>query len=224
VVFIGEKDVHGFPDAPGDARLLSYLAFMVREGASDLFVLVGAPPTIKQQGAFIPISQIPLAVDEVRALAYSIMRKEQIEEFEARMECDLSYQTADGSRFRANVHLQRGQVGMVLRLVTAKIPSLEELGLPPSLKELAFLKGGLVLTVGAAGSGKTTTLASMLDYRNAHMPGHILTIEDPIEYLHFHKKIADHPARGGAGHPVVRRSAAPCDARSAKCDHDRRDS
>lgn len=177
-----------FQMPPGDARLLSYLAFMVREGASDLFVLVGAPPTIKQQGAFIPISQIPLAVDEVRALAYSIMRKEQIEEFEARMECDLSYQTADGSRFRANVHLQRGQVGMVLRLVTAKIPSLEELGLPPSLKELAFLKGGLVLTVGAAGSGKTTTLASMLDYRNAHMPGHILTIEDPIEYLHFHKK------------------------------------
>ncbi|HAU57178.1 MAG TPA: type IV pili twitching motility protein PilT, partial [Comamonadaceae bacterium] len=103
-------------------------------------------------------------------------------------ECDLAFQTGQADRFRVNVHLQRGQVGMVVRYVSPIIPSLDALGLPPVLKQLAFLKGGLVLAVGAAGSGKSTTLASMLDYRNEHTTGHILTVEDPIEYLHTHKK------------------------------------
>jgi len=104
------------------------------------------------------------------------------------MECDFSFQTPDQARFRINVHMQRGNVGVVVRHVTARIPTLDELGLPPVLKQLAFLKGGLVITVGSAGSGKTTTLASLLDYRNENTSGHILTVEDPIEYLHTHKK------------------------------------
>lgn len=177
-----------FQNPTGDPRLLAYLAQMVREGASDLFLTAGAPPTLKRQGVFTAIVADVLGAEDVRVLAYSIMRQAQIEEFEARMECDLAFQTGAVDRFRVNVHLQRGQVGMVVRYVSPRIPSLDELGLPPVLKQLAFLKGGLVLTVGAAGSGKTTTLASLLNYRNENTPGHILTVEDPIEYLHTHKQ------------------------------------
>ncbi|MFZ5485755.1 MAG: PilT/PilU family type 4a pilus ATPase [Pseudomonadota bacterium] len=173
---------------PGDSRLLSYLALMARERASDLFLLDGAPPTLKRQGDFTPITQAPLGAEDIRAMAYSIMRKAQIDEFEATMECDLSFQMGASGRFRVNVHQQRGKVGMVVRHVTAQILSLEELGLPAVFKQLAFLETGLVLTVGAAGSGKTTSLAAMLNYRNENATGHILTIEDPIEYLHGHKK------------------------------------
>lgn len=171
-----------------DNRLLACLALVAREGASDLFLLAGASPTIKRQGAYIAISRQTLSADDVKAMAYSVMRKAQREEFEATMECDLSYFTPDGERFRFNIHRQRGQVGIVARYVVSRIPTLDSLGLPPVLKQLAFLKGGLVLTVGATGSGKTTTLAALLDHRNEHSDGHILTIEDPIEYLHHHKK------------------------------------
>ena len=164
-----------------DARLLACLALVVRERASDLFLLAGAAPTIKRQGAFLPIAQQALSADDVRQMAYSIMREAQRQEFEATMECDLSLQTPEGERFRVNVHMQRGQVGMVIRHVIARIPTLQELGLPPVLQRLAFLKGGLVLTVGAAGSGKTTPLAALLDQLNTHTGGHILTVEDPIE-------------------------------------------
>ena len=172
----------------GDSRLLACLALVAREGASDLFLLAGASPTVKRQGLYVAISRQVLSADDIRVMAYSVMRKAQREEFEATMECDLSYATADGERFRFNIHMQRGQVGMVVRHVVSHIPSLDQLGLPPILKQQAFLKGGLVLTVGAAGSGKTTTLAALLDHRNQHAEGHILTIEDPIEYLHSHKK------------------------------------
>jgi len=172
----------------GDPRLLACLALVAREGASDLFLLAGASPTVKRQGVYVAISRQVLSADDIRVMAYSVMRKAQREEFEATMECDLSYATADGERFRFNIHMQRGQVGMVVRHVVSHIPSLDQLGLPPVLKKLAFLHGGLVLTVGAAGSGKTTTLAALLDHRNQHADGHILTIEDPIEYLHHHKK------------------------------------
>ncbi|AOG24496.1 PilT/PilU family type 4a pilus ATPase [Acidovorax sp. RAC01] len=178
------------PAAPviPDPRLLACLAVVVRERASDLFLMAGATPTIKRQGLFVPLGRQLLTPDAVRQLAYSILRPEQRHEFETTMECDLSIDTPDGERFRVNVHMQRGQVGMVIRHVVSSIPGLDELGLPPVLKKLAFLKRGLVLTVGAAGSGKTTTLASLLDHRNANTGGHILTVEDPIEYLHTHKK------------------------------------
>lgn len=173
---------------PGDSRLLACLALVAREGASDLFLLAGASPTVKRQGVYVSISRQVLAAEDIRLMAYSVMRKAQREEFEATMECDLSYTTPDGERFRFNIHMQRGQVGIVVRHVVSRIPALDQLGLPQVLKRLAFLNGGLVLTVGAAGSGKTTTLAAMLDHRNEHANGHILTIEDPIEYLHSHKK------------------------------------
>ena len=176
------------PSPSPDPRLLACLALVARERASDLFLMAGAAPTIKRQGAFIPIAQQVLSAADVRQMACSILREAQRKEFEATMECDLSLQTADGERFRVNVHMQRGQLGMVIRHVIARIPTLEELGLPPVLQRLAFLKGGLVLTVGSAGSGKTTTLAALLDHRNTHTGGHILTVEDPIEYLHSHKK------------------------------------
>jgi twitching motility protein PilU len=186
-----DSDVVIEPTSPapfGDNRLLACLALVARERASDLFLLAGAPPTIKRQGAFLPISQQLLTAHDIRAMAYSIMGKAQHHEFETTMECDFSYATVQGDRFRVNVHLQRGQVGMVIRHVASSIASLDDLGLPQVLKELAFLKGGLVLTVGSAGAGKTTTLAALLDHRNANSSGHILTIEDPIEYLHPHKK------------------------------------
>ena len=173
---------------PGDPRLLACLALVVRERASDLFLLAGAAPTIKRQGAFVPIAQQVLSAADVRQMAYSIMRDGQRREFETTLECDLSLQTDAGDRFRVNVHLQRGQVGMVIRHVVARIPSLAALGLPPVLQQLAFLQRGLVLAVGSAGAGKTTTLAALLDHRNTHAAGHILTVEDPIEYLHAHKK------------------------------------
>jgi twitching motility protein PilU len=171
-----------------DPRLLKCLDVMVRERASDLFMMAGAKPTIKRQGMFVPLGRQPLTPDSVRELAYSILRPDQQHEFETTMECDLSIDTPEGERFRVNVHMQRGQVGMVVRHVAASIPRLDELGLPPVIGKLAFLKRGLVLTVGAAGSGKTTTLAAILDHRNANTGGHILTVEDPIEYLHTHKK------------------------------------
>lgn len=176
------------PAPYGDSRLLACLALVARERASDLFLLAGAPPTVKRQGAFLPISQQVLKAQDIRTMAYSIMGKAQHHEFESTMECDFSYATAEGDRFRVNVHLQRGQVGMVIRHVAGSIASLDELGLPQVLKDLAFLKGGLILTVGSAGSGKTTTLAALIDHRNSNESGHILTIEDPIEYLHPHKK------------------------------------
>ena len=172
----------------GDPRLLACLALVAREGASDLFLLAGASPTVKRQGMYVSISRQVLNAEDILAMANSVMRKAQREEFEATMECDLSFTTADGERFRFNIHMQRGQVGIVVRHVVSHILTLDQLGLPPVLKQLAFLNGGLVLTVGAAGSGKTTTLASLLDHRNENAHGHILTIEDPIEYLHNHKK------------------------------------
>ena len=172
----------------GDPRLLSCLQQMVRAGASDLFLIAGAPPTLKRQGGFVTLGSTAVEAHDVRDMAYSVMDAAQVTAFESCMECDLAYQTGNADRFRINVHRQRGQVGMVVRYVSPTILSLDALGLPAVLKQLAFLKGGLVLAVGAAGSGKTTTLASLLDYRNAHTAGHILTIEDPIEYLHAHKK------------------------------------
>lgn len=171
-----------------DQRVLAYLRHMVQEQASDLFLLAEAPPTIKKHGTLVRMDAAPLASSDIRAFAYAIMQKAQIEEFESTMECDLSYQLEGVGRFRVNVHMQRGRVGVVIRHVVGDIPSIEALNLPTVLKEFAFLKSGLVLTVGAAGTGKSTTLAAMLQHRNLHTAGHILTVEDPIEYLHAHQQ------------------------------------
>lgn len=177
------------PPAPHD-DLGAYLAYMVALQASDLFLTAGAVPTLKIQGLMrpLPMPMAALAPNRIKELAYSMMSEAQMRRFEADLECDLAVGIESLGRFRLNVYVQRGQVSMVVRYVKDRIASIAALGLPNVLHQLAMLKRGLVLVVGAAGSGKSSTLAAMLDYRNAQAPGHILTIEDPIEFLHAHKQ------------------------------------
>lgn len=166
----------------------SYLQYMVALDASDLFLTAGAVPTVKVEGTMQPLQLPALAPKRVKELAYSMMTESQMREFEANLECDLAVGIDALGRFRLNLYVQRGEVGMVVRYVKSKIPSIAALKMPVVLQQLAMLKRGLILVVGAAGSGKSSTLAAMLDYRNEAAPGHILTIEDPIEFLHLHKR------------------------------------
>jgi twitching motility protein PilU len=165
-----------------------YLKLMVQRNGSDLFFSTGAPAQLKVDGRMLPIGEKDLASSDVSQLAYSIMNDEQTREFESTMECNLAISVHGLGRFRVNVFRQRGDVALVLRYIKGNIPSLEDLRLPPLFKDIIMQKRGLVLVVGATGSGKSTTLASMIDYRNRNTTGHILTIEDPIEFLHSHKK------------------------------------
>ena len=168
--------------------LHALLRKMVETDASDLFLTVGAPPHIKVQGESWPLSVPPLQSGQAQALAYSIMSAQQIADFERQLEANLSYTAPDIGRFRVSVYRQRGETAMVARLIHAIIPDFESLGLPPVVQDLALLRRGLLLVVGAAGSGKSTTLASMIDHRARNSQGHILTIEDPIEYLFNHDR------------------------------------
>jgi len=172
--------------ASADADLGHYLHLMVTHGASDLFLSAGTAPALKVQGVVKRLPEAALTPARTQMLAYSVMRETQIREFESTLECDLAIALADLGRFRVNVYRQRGDVAVVVRHINAKIPSLEGLKLPPVLRKLAMLKRGLVLVVGAAGSGKSTTLAAMLDHRNHNTSGHILTVEDPMEFEHSH--------------------------------------
>ena len=168
--------------------LHALLRKMVETDASDLFLTVGAPPHIKVQGESWPLSVPPLQSGQAQALAYSIMSAQQIADFERQLEANLSYTAPDIGRFRVSVYRQRGETAMVARLIHATIPDFESLGLPPVVQDLALLRRGLLLVVGAAGSGKSTTLAAMIDYRAHNSQGHILTVEDPIEYLFTHDR------------------------------------
>ncbi len=166
-----------------------YLKLMVEKNASDLFFTVNSPVKIKIEGQAAPVGKTMLSSDLCKAAAYGIMNEQQIRQFEEKLECDFAIALPDGSaRFRVNVFRQRGEVGMVLRLIPSKIPTVDELGLPEILNELIMHKRGLILMVGATGSGKSTTLAAMLNHRNENMAGHILTIEDPVEFSHPNKK------------------------------------
>ncbi|MFW5331885.1 PilT/PilU family type 4a pilus ATPase [Hydrogenophaga sp. ZJX-1] len=169
-----------------DDDLGHYLSLMVSHGASDLFLSSGSSAALKVQGVVRRLSETPLDPSRTQRLAYSVMRESQIRGFEATLECDLAIALPGLGRFRVNVYRQRGDVAVVVRHINAKIPSLDGLKLPPVLKKLAQLKRGLVLVVGAAGSGKSTTLAAMLDHRNRNLSGHILTVEDPMEFEHSH--------------------------------------
>jgi twitching motility protein PilU len=169
-----------------DDDLGHYLSLMVAHGASDLFLSSGSSAALKVQGVVRRLSEPPLDPSRTQRLAYSVMRESQIRSFEATLECDLAIALPGLGRFRVNVFRQRGDVAVVVRHINAKIPSLDGLKLPPVLKKLAQLKRGLVLVVGAAGSGKSTTLAAMLDHRNRNLSGHILTVEDPMEFEHSH--------------------------------------
>ncbi len=162
-----------------------YLQLLRDKNGSDLFFTVGAPVKIKIEGTINSVGKTQLIGEVVKAAAYGIMNDRQIQSFEETMECDFAVALADKSaRFRVNVFRQRGEVSMVLRRIPAEIPEISALGLPDILSELVMAKRGLVLMVGATGSGKSTTLAAMINERNRAMSGHILTIEDPVEFSH----------------------------------------
>lgn len=162
------------------------LRAMVEKKASDLFLTAGLPPCLKVHGSLMPIGTETLSSHQVRALAYQIMNGDQRHEFETSQECNFALSDPAIGRFRVNVFVQKYQVGMVLRKIETKIPSLDDLRLPATLAELAVSKRGLVVIVGATGSGKSTTLAAMIGHRNQNSSGHIITIEDPIEFIHEH--------------------------------------
>ena len=165
-----------------------FLQLMNDKNASDMFLTTGAPVHIKVEGKLYPLGESPLPAGMVRKIAYSLMDEAQIAQFERDYEMNMAHSASQSGRFRVNVFKQRGEVGMVIRAIRSVIPSIEELQLPQVLKDIIMAPRGLVLIVGSTGSGKSTTLASMIDYRNTTSAGHILTIEDPIEYLHRHKK------------------------------------
>jgi twitching motility protein PilU len=161
---------------------------MVSQKASDLFITSGFPPAFKIDGKMTPVSSQALTSAHTQELARSIMNDRQAAEFESTHECNFAISPPSIGRFRVNVFLQQQRVGMVLRTITTKIPSFEELGLPPVLKDIVMSKRGLVILVGGTGSGKSTSLAAMLGHRNRNSFGHIITIEDPVEYVHDHDK------------------------------------
>jgi twitching motility protein PilU len=161
---------------------------MVESEASDLYLTVAQPPMYRIEGKIQPIGDHIFTPPELDTLVKSVMSESQLREYGENLELNMAMSLPGVSRFRVNVFRQRGSAGMVIRRVKAEVSSLEELGLPDILKEITMSKRGLVLVVGATGSGKSTTLAGMVDYRNATESGHIITIEDPIEFVHRHKK------------------------------------
>lgn len=163
------------------------LTAMHKKGGSDLFVTAGAPPSIKLNGKMTPLTDQKLSPEQSRQLVHSIMNDKQKAEYDKNWELNFSLSVPGVARFRVNAYIQRGTSGMVLRMINNHIPTLDELNLPKVLENISMTNRGLVIFVGATGSGKSTSLASMIDYRNEHSEGHIITIEDPIEYIHHHK-------------------------------------
>jgi twitching motility protein PilT len=169
-------------------NLHQLLRAMIDKGASDMHVTTGSPPLLRVDGAIVPLKLPPLSSVETKQLCYSVLTEEQKIQFEKEKELDLSFGVKSLSRFRANIFLQRGAVSGAFRSIPFKILSFDELGLPPVVTELAAKPRGLILVTGPTGSGKSTTLASIIDKVNAETRQHIITIEDPIEYLHPHKR------------------------------------
>ena len=165
----------------------SFLKLMAHKKASDLFITSGVPPTMKVNGKLSPITQSPLSPQQARDLVLNVMSPSQREEFEKTHECNFAIGVSGVGRFRVSCFYQRNQVGMVLRRIETRIPTCEELNLPPIVKTLAMTKRGIILFVGATGTGKSTSLAAMIGYRNMNSSGHIITIEDPIEFVHKHE-------------------------------------
>ncbi|MDP5008616.1 MAG: PilT/PilU family type 4a pilus ATPase [Glaciimonas sp.] len=163
------------------------LRLMLSKRGSDLFITADFPPAFKIDGKVTPVSNQPLSANHTLELARAIMNDKQAASFEETQECNFAIQPGGLGRFRVSAFIQQGKVGLVLRTITTEIPKFEDLGLPDSLKEVAMTKRGLVIMVGATGSGKSTTLAAMIGYRNENSYGHIITIEDPVEYVHPHK-------------------------------------
>ena len=167
--------------------MFDLLRLMVSKGGSDLFITAGFPPAVKIDGKMTPVSSQPLAPSHTSDLARSIMNDKQTAGFELTREANFAISPGELGRFRVSAFVQMGSVGMVLRMITTTIPKLEDLDLPPVLADIIMAKRGLVIMVGATGSGKSTTMAAMVGYRNEHSYGHIITIEDPVEFVHPHK-------------------------------------
>jgi twitching motility protein PilU len=176
------------PPTPAVFKLKPYLKLMADKSASDLFFTAQAPIKIKIEGQIMPVGKDILTVEVVNQIAMSIMTETQQKVFEREYELDFAISETGLGRYRANVFRQRGNIAVVLRYITLDMPKLDDLGLPKVLKELALKKRGLILMVGATGSGKSTTLAAMINHRNELLSDHIITIEDPIEFLHPNKK------------------------------------
>jgi twitching motility protein PilU len=163
------------------------LRLMVSRNGSDLFITAEFPPAIKVDGMVTKLSPQPLTMLHTQALARSIMNDKQAADFERTKECNFAIAPANIGRFRVSAFVQQGKIGMVLRVIPATLPTIEGLGMPPVLKDVAMSKRGLCILVGATGSGKSTTLAAMIDWRNENSQGHIITVEDPVEFVHAHK-------------------------------------
>ena len=165
-----------------------YLLILVNKDGSDLYLSPGAPPCAKFQGQLRALSGDPLLPQAINEIAYELMTEDQINAFEHKPEMNLALTVSKVGRFRVNIFKQRNNIALVVRNIKTEIPSFDALGLPVILKDLVMAKRGLILFVGATGSGKSTSLASLIDYRNRNSAGHIITVEDPIEFLHTHKK------------------------------------
>ena len=167
--------------------IFDLLLLLISRNGSDLFITADFPPALKVDGVVVKVSEQKLAPEHTASLARAIMNDYQIAEFERTKECNFAISPIDIGRFRVNAFMQRGSVGLVFRVIPDKIPSVQQLGLPLILNELIMAKRGLIIVVGGTGSGKTTSLAAMLDWRNEKTSGHIITVEDPIEFVHQHK-------------------------------------
>ena len=167
--------------------MLDLLKLMLQRDASDLFITTGFPPAMKIDGKMTPVSKQALTPENSKGLTYSIMNDRQLKEFEATKECNFAIAPPGIGRFRCNAYVQQGCPGLVMRVITTDVPNLDKMKLPEVLKDIVMAKNGLVIMVGGTGSGKSTSMAAMVDYRNQNSYGHIITIEDPIEYVHPHK-------------------------------------
>jgi twitching motility protein PilU len=167
--------------------IFDLLRLMIAKKSSDLFITADFPPAMKIDGKVTPVSSQVLSSQQSREVARAIMNDKQASEFDATNECNFAIGLPGVARFRVNAFIQRGSVGIVFRTITTKIPEFDELGLPEVLKDVAMTKRGLVIFVGATGSGKSTSMAAMIGYRNQHSYGHIITIEDPVEFVHEHR-------------------------------------
>lgn len=169
-------------------NLQPYLKLMSEQQASDMYFTTGAPVAVRIEGKMRPVGKSMLTPGMTKKLAYDLLTPSQIQDFERNLEMNMGMSYTDLGRFRVNIYMQRGEVSMVIRYIRADIPTIEQLGLPDIYKKMVMKKKGLVMVVGATGMGKSTSLASMLDHRNENETGHILTIEDPIEFMFHHKK------------------------------------
>jgi twitching motility protein PilU len=173
---------------PYKAYMIQLLKTMFEKKGSDLFITSGFPPAMKLNGELTPMANQPLTPENTLAFVHSIMNEKQKKEFTENLECNFAIAVEGIARFRCNAFMQQGRAGMILRIINTKIPQLASLGVPDTLKKIIMEKRGLIIVVGATGSGKSTTLAAMIGHRNQNQAGHIITIEDPIEFVHEHAK------------------------------------